>query len=408
VATLLSRAGHAVDVLAPTRLAPLRCTRHIRRLHVVPAFGRDPDGWLQATLAVLRAGGHDVLLPTQEQVALLSRDADRVQALGVGLAVPSFTSLLRVQDKVAQLETLAELGLPHPPTTVVRTPQELLAVERLPVYVKAPIGTASHGVRLVRERAELAGAVQLLGDGGAVVQEPVAGPLAMIQAIFARGRLVAWHVNLRERDGASGGAAVKVSAAVPQVGDDLVRLGEALDWHGALSLDAILTPKGPVYIDVNPRLVEPGNAARAGVDLAGALLALSLGQDVAPVEPGPSGVRTHQLLLAVLGAAERGEGRRGVARELVRAVTRRPPYVGSVEELTPARGDPLAALPVAGAAAALLVAPGVARHLTGGAVAAYALTPEAWERIRQTPARAGRAAGGAVAATTSSRCPAGA
>jgi hypothetical protein len=330
---------------------------------------------------VLRDGGHDVLLPTQEQVALLSRDAQRVQALGVGLVVPPFASLVRVQDKVAQLHTLAELGLAHPPTTVVRTSEELLAYERLPAYVKAPIGTASHGVRLVRERAELAAAMSLLGEDGAVVQQPVAGPLAMIQSVFARGQLVGCHVNLREREGASGGAAVKLSMTLPPVREDLVRLGGALDWHGALSLDAILTPEGPVYIDVNPRLVEPGNAARAGVDLANALLALSLGEDIEPIKPGASGVRTHQLLLAVLGAAERGEGRRGVAHELARALTRRAPYAGSAEELTPARRDPLAALPVVGAAAATLAAPTVARHLTGGAVAAYALTPEAWQRI---------------------------
>ena len=29
----------------------------------------------------------------------------------------------------------------------------------------------------------------------------------MVQAIFDSGRLVAWHANLREREGASGGSA---------------------------------------------------------------------------------------------------------------------------------------------------------------------------------------------------------
>jgi hypothetical protein len=381
VATLLGGAGHVVDVVAPSRLAPTGLTRHVRHVHVVPAFGLDPEGWLDATLAVLEAGSYDALLPTQEQVAILSRDAGRVQALGVGLAAPPFASLLRVQDKIAQFATLAEVGLPHPATAIVRTPDELLAYERLPAYVKAPIGTASKGVRHVTTRADLAAAAELIGAGGAVVQEPVAGPLAMVQAVFAHGRLIAWHVNLRERPGASGGAAGKVSLAEPSIGEHLARLGDALGWHGALSLDAILTAAGPVYIDVNPRLVEPGNAARAGVDLAGILLALSLGEETAPIPPGPPGVRTHQLLLALLGAAERGEGRRGIARELARAAARRPPYSGSAEELTPVRGDPLAVLPVAGVAAATLVAPRAARLFTDGAVAAYALTPEAWAQI---------------------------
>ncbi len=109
---------------------------------------------------------------------------------------------------------------------------------------------------------------------------------------------------------------------------------------------------------MNPRLVEPGNAWRAGVDLVEALMRVSLGEAVPVAEPPRPGVRTHQLLLAVLGAAQHGGGRRGVARELMLAVARRGPYAGSAEELTPVRRDPLAAVPVAAAAIATLIDPG--------------------------------------------------
>jgi hypothetical protein len=98
-----------------------------------------------------------------------------------------------------------------------------------------------------------------------VVQEPAAGPLVMAQSVFARGELVAAHANLRVREGARGGASHKRSLPGPA---DVVRhleaLGRALQWHGGLSADAILTDGGPVFIDVNPRLVEPGNAWRRG------------------------------------------------------------------------------------------------------------------------------------------------
>ena len=132
---------------------------------------------------------------------------------------------------------------------------------------------------------------------------------------------------------------------------------------------------------MNPRLVEPGNAWRAGVDLVGTLVDVSLGTAVPAAAPPRPGVRTHQLLLAVLGAAQHGGGRRGVARELALAIARRGPYAGSAEELTPLHGDPVAAVPVAAAALATLVSPGAHRFFTGGAVESYALTPEAWERI---------------------------
>ncbi len=375
VATQLAAAGHVVEVVSPTRVGLCGFTRHVRRVHPVPAFGRDPFGWLEATLAVLDTGGFDVLVPTQEQVTILARDGGR---LPVPCALPSFESVLRVQDKVAQLRVLEELELRHPESAVV---EPVAGWSRFPVFAKAPIGTASQGVRLVRDRAGLRAAERDFGGGPLVLQAPLAGPLVMVQAIFDSGRLVAWHASLREREGAGGGSSSKLSFSHPAIPVDLARLGEELDWHGALSLDAILTAEGPSYIDVNPRLVEPGSAWRAGVDLVDALLRVSLGSDVPVAAPPRAGVRTHQLLLAVLGAAQHGQGRRGVARELALAASSRGAYAGSAEELTPLRRDPLAVAPVAGAAIATLVSPGAYRLFTDGAVESYALTPEAWDRI---------------------------
>ena len=386
VATLLHRAGHEVEVLAPTRLGPAGFTRHVRRLHRVPAFGLEPEAWLEAALAVLRAGHHDVLLPTQEQVTILARDADRVRALGAALAVPSFAALLRVQDKVAQARTLAELGLPHPPTRIVADATALRSEDRFPIFVKTAIGTAGSGVIRVGDRAALeAAATALEAEGafadGVVVQEALDGSLAMVQAVYAEGELVACHANLREREGANGGATVKRSMSTAEAEADLRTLGTALRWHGALSLDAIVTPGGLRWIDVNPRLVEPGNAAASGTDLAGALLAVSIGAAVPSRPPSRAGVRTHQLLLGVLGAAQRPGTRRAVARELADGLRRRGPYSDSHEELTPMQGDPRSAIPVLAAAALTLARPATWNMLAGGAVSAYALTPAAWRTI---------------------------
>ncbi|MCW2966617.1 MAG: hypothetical protein JWM71_389, partial [Solirubrobacteraceae bacterium] len=337
-ATQAAAAGHHVEVVSPTRLGAAAFTRHVRRVHRVPAFGRDPFGWLETTLGILRRGRHDVLLPTQEQVALLAREAGAVRATGAGLAVPSFAALLRVQDKVAQARTVAELGLAHPPTWVAGTREALLADTRAPVFLKAPVGTASHGVRRVAAGGDLEAALAAVGGLPVVVQAPASGPLAMIQAVFDEGRMVAWHACLRTTEGAGGGAAVKRSVSLPGVAEDLRRLGSGLPWHGALSLDAILTPAGPSYIDVNPRLVEPGNAWRAGVDLVSPLLAISRGEHPPPVGECRVGVRTRQTLIGVLGAAQRTGSRRAVALELAQALAGRGPYAGTTEELTPTRG----------------------------------------------------------------------
>jgi hypothetical protein len=206
----------------------------------------------------------------------------------------------------------------------------------------------------------------------------------MVQAVFADGELVAFHGCERVREGTLGGASHKRGLRLPQAREHLARLGGALGWHGALSADVILSPAGPVFIDINPRLVEPVNAMASGVHLVRALVEVartgSPAAQPAAQPPGQPGVRTHQLLIALLGAAQRGR-RRDVARELGQAALHRGDYRGSREELTPRGGDPLAGLPVAVIALAASVRPGAWRYFTSGSTGAYSLTPDAWRRL---------------------------
>jgi biotin carboxylase len=385
VATRLHGLGHRVEVLCPDPFSLTRFTRHVAHVHKVPPYGDDPFAWLDAALAVVREHHVDVLFPTQEQVAVLACEVERVRALGVALAVPSFDALRRVQDKLAAFATLMELGVPQPHGTVARTPADLLAVDDLPVFVKVPIGTATSGIRRAAAPSDLrAIAAELeradaFSDGGVLVQRAVDGPLAMVQAVFSDGRLLASHANLRTREGASGGASGKRSVDLPEVREQLTTIGAALRWHGAFSADVVLTDDGPRWIDLNPRLVEPGNAFRAGVDLVDVLLRVSIGEPPAPVPPGRPGVDTHQLVLALLAAA--GDGRGAILRELRDAARHHGPYGGSTEELTPLAGDARTALPVAFTAVALLARPSLWRELSGGAVRNYALSAAGWRAI---------------------------
>jgi hypothetical protein len=426
VAGRLSESGHDVEVLSPDRFCLCRLTRHVRRVHVVPGYGADPMGWLDAALAVYRSGGFDLLFPTQEQVAVLSHSAGRLSAEGVRTAVPPFEALRAVQDKVSASATLGALGIPQPRTAFLGSADDLCSWPSLPVFVKTPIGTATTGVRRIDSAAALrscaaeleaagvfpgrapaaaAPAAGVIAAGviaagviaagviaagapvaGVIAQEPVAGPLVMVQSVFARGEMVAAHANLRVREGARGGASHKRSLDEPAgVAGHLEALGRALGWHGALSADAVLTDAGPVFIDINPRLVEPGNAWRSGVDLVGAMLGVASGDVPRAQPPGRPGVATHQLLLAVLGAGAGGRGRRGVLAEIWAALAHAGIYRGSAEELTPLRGDLRAALPLCVAAVAMLVRPEAWRRIASGSVADYALTPAGWDSLLRTP-----------------------
>jgi len=396
VAGRLARLGHTVGVLSSDDLALTRFTKATRAWHDVPKFGADPLGWLNAAIDVYRANDYDVLFPTQEQVTVLAAFPDRLAAAGVATAVPPFAAVRAVQDKLSATRSLARLGLPQPDTALVTTADQLRDWTRFPAFVKTQIGTASGGVWKVSSGADLAAvaaepsvAEAFRTEGGVLVQQLAEGPLAMVQSVFDQGRLIAFHANERTRLGARGGASHKTSVALPEARSIIEALGADLGWHGGLSADIVLTPDGPQVIDVNPRLVEPGNGLRAGVDLVAAMLAVVGAAAPEPLPDGRPGVRTHQLGLAIIGAAEQGRGRRGIWREVVDAARHRASYADSVEELSPMRGDWRTALPFAAAAVACTIRPASWSWFSSGSVDHYALTPAGWRTILAATDRAG-------------------
>ena len=175
--------------------------------------------------------------------------------------------------------------------------------------------------------------------------------------------------------------------AMPRLRWDLAHLGRALRWHGGLSVDAIVMEGRPFVVDVNARLVEPAKRTRRGHRFGGDLPRRG---DWAPTSPrlAPSlgGVRTHQLLMAVLGTAQRSGRRRHVLAEVARSVARRGVYTESVEELLPPHRDWRTMTPLISAIVLLMVKPGLWRLFTDGAVSRYALAPEGWRALRQLAA----------------------
>ena len=380
VAGQLGSLGHEVEILSSSKICLTRFTRHVRAVHDVPRFGLDPFGWLAAAERIAGERRTDLLFPTQEQVTVLSA---RRKHLRVATVVPPFASLARVQDKISAFRTLKAIGAPQPQTFVISSADDLRDVATYPIFVKRPVSTASSGVRRATNAQELGAAAREFGLGQSelIAQSQASGPLAMVQAVADRGRLVAHHACLRLREGVGGGASLKQSIALPGLSDMLARLMAALDWHGALSMDLIVADGGPVIIDVNPRLVEPANALAAGVDLVAAMLDVAGDAPAQERSPGGAGVRTRQTLLAILGAAEQHGTRGAVLGEAFDAIFARGDYAGSIEELTPVAGDPIAAVPVVAALVASLIHPPLWRKFHAGAVGPYAVTPEAWDEI---------------------------
>jgi len=370
--TILGLAGHHVEVCDPSPWCLARYSRFVRKFHRCPGLRRDPAGFLAFIERLIAAGRFDVLLPTHEQGFLFARLRERFEGR-IAVALPPFENYRTAHSKAGFSRLLARLDLPQPPTRILRSQSEPRGMVRFPAVVKTSVGTASRGIRFVHNESELASALQEMDASGAftdevLVQDMIAGTTEKAQSVFCRGRLVGFHAYRQVAPGVGGGEAIKESVSRPVVRAYLEKLGAALDWHGALSVDAIMPDDGsaPLLIDCNPRLVEPFNALAAGTDLVAQLVRVSLGESPAALPEGRAGVLTHLGMQALLGLASRGGSRRDLVREFRRLLDHGGPYAASTEELTPVLHDGLGAVPLLMTFALLLASPAFATKLARG------------------------------------------
>ncbi|WP_454624312.1 hypothetical protein [Bradyrhizobium cenepequi] len=387
--TILGLAGHHVEVCDPSPWCLSRYSRFVRKFHRCPGLRHDPEGFLSFVERLLKQAPFDVLLPTHEQGFLFARAEARLKGR-VGLALPRFDSYRRVHSKAGFSRLLDQLGLPQPPTRIVTSESELRDAIRFPSVIKTSVGTASRGIWFVRDDADFNIALYELGSTDTfadelLVQDLVTGTTEKAQSVFCFGKLVGFHAYRQVAPGVGGGEAIKESVSRPQVRAYLERIGEALAWHGALSVDAVMPIDSPVplLIDCNPRLVEPINAFRAGTDLVDLLLRVSLGETPQPLPEGRAGVRTHLAMQALLGHASRGGTRRDILVECGDLLKTSGPYNASTEELTPVQLDWLSAVPLAMTAGLTLVSPKFARTIARGGFGAHLLDLKSIRKIER-------------------------
>lgn len=383
--TALGVTGHDVEICDPDPRCFARFSRFVRKFHRCPGLRDQPLEFLDFIVDLVTRERFDVLLPIHEQGYLFAAARERL-ARHVAFALPSFDSYRIAHSKAGFHGLLRELGLPQPRTIIVHTPDELNRVAHYPCVVKAAIGTASRGTFMVRSPEHLARASDVLLEDGAfhnpvLVQDVADGTVEHTQAVFHEGDLVAMHACRQVARGAGGGDAIKESVSRPLVEEHMRAMGRALAWHGALSLDYILTREGPCYIDCNPRLVEPMGSLLCGVDLAAMLLEVSLGEKPRPPAPRAPGVRTHLAMQALLGAADRGVSRSGILAESRRLIAKNGPYRHSREELTPVRLDWVSAGPVLATGLILLTNPAWSRRLAKEGWGSHLLSPQTAMRI---------------------------
>jgi len=377
VVTCLGPLGHHLEVLDPDRLCLARFSRWVRKVHRCPHAGADPLAYINALGEVVGERGIDVVLPTHEQAWLLA-SAGGLLAPHVRVAVASAAAFDRVQSKVEFARLLDELGLPQPTWRVVESASDLADLA-FPYWLKAAFSTAGQGVRqVVDARSRDAALDALSGEHPMMAQQPAGGQYGQVQGLFDRGRLIAAHTSVQRAVGMGGSAAARLGVDHSRPREHIAVLGEALQWHGGLTLDYLHEDSSPRYIECNPRTVEPANAAASGVNIPELQVRVTLGEELPPKpRPEPAGVRTHGTIALLMGGASRGESRRSLLREMRDAIVHRGLYASSVEQLTPLLRDPPSLAPAMFVAARLLLSPRGATSIAEQAVASYSIGPDA-------------------------------
>ncbi|BCJ89702.1 phosphoribosylglycinamide formyltransferase 2 [Terrihabitans soli] len=380
--TALGLAGHHIEIMDPDVHCISRFSRFVRKVHRCPPIASHPKAYLEFALELSRTGQFDVLLPIHEQGLIFSKALHRIPE-GTSIALPAYEAYSTGLDKWTFSQKMRELGMPQPQTRVIDNAADI-PDPGTPFIVKRPMSTASRGVQVVKTKDDAAAArVQTGGEHGPIIiQDFIDAPLEHAQLLFDHGRFVAMHGYRQIIRGAGGGEALKESVWRLRVKTEMEKFAKALNWHGAISLDYLWKDETPYFVDCNPRLVEPMSAHFSGLDLAGLLVRISLGESPEEAPPSKTGVRTRLSLQALLGAALRHNSRIEIIREIFRFMTASGEYSDSVEELTPVWLDWMSALPCAATGLAVLVYPKTSHILPSRGWGAGLLTAESIRIIR--------------------------
>jgi predicted ATP-grasp superfamily ATP-dependent carboligase len=382
--TALGPLGYIIDICDPDPYCMGRFSSYIRKVYRCPKSGDDPVGYLKFVIRLIKEQGYDVLFPANEQAFLFSWAREYLSPLA-GLAVSDFLAFRQLQTKSAFMRFLVEVELPHPPTRYAKTWDEISAAVRFfgkPCYVKTDYGTASTGVWRIENDRDLASLKASLneqeilnGQTEFLVQEASKGSFEQLHAIFDQGRLIAIHCTSRLKEGLGGGAIVKAGVNRPIVRQNLVKIGSSLKWHGSLSVDYFYNEAEDkaYYIDANPRITEPMNAAVNGINLADMQVRLSMGELIPTSNSDHIVSRSHSTIQALLAAADRRHSRHDVLKEMCRVTAGMGIYKNSREGVTPVAEDFPSIVPLCAVLFQLLLSPGSGRGLAQKVISNYSL-----------------------------------
>ncbi|KAB8185068.1 biotin carboxylase N-terminal domain-containing protein [Microbispora catharanthi] len=270
----------------------------------------DPERIVEAA----RRSGADAVHPGY---GFLSENAGFARAVldaGLTWIGPSPEAVAAMGKKIEAKALMAEAGVPVLPT-IPLSPDGLVEMTA-PVLVKASAGGGGRGMRVVRDPADLAGAVEsarrealsAFGDGTLFAEPLLEGARHIEVQILADAHGTVWALGERECSIQRRHQKVIEEAPSPAVTPELrrelseaaIRAARAIGYQGAGTVEFLLSDEGFFFLEMNTRLqVEhPVTECVYGVDLVRLQIEVAEGAHLAALPPSPVGHAIEARLYA--------------------------------------------------------------------------------------------------------------
>ena len=264
------------------------------------------DTYLRGDLiiAAAEATGADAIHPGYGFLSENAAFASDVAVAGLTFVGPSPDVIAAMGAKLGAKELMEKAGVPVLPGGEVTGDTDLGELVRrvgLPLLIKASFGGGGRGMRLVRDLADLAGAVAsarreaaaAFGDGTVFAERYVTDPRHVEVQIVGDSRGTVVHLFERECSIQRRYQKIIEESPSPAVRDDLraalgaaaVAAGKAIGYTGAGTVEFVLDQAGRFYfLEVNTRLqVEhPVTELVTGLDLVEVQLRVASGEPLGP------------------------------------------------------------------------------------------------------------------------------
>lgn len=382
--TALGPQGHEIIICDPNPLCICRFTCFKIKYYRCPSINYDIEAYIKRIIEIIRKENIDILFPVHEQALLFSKNLKNLSEL-VKIELPEFKNYIQLFGKINFIKLLDRLDIPHPGTIFCKNHSEIKDRIFYPCFLKTDFGTASSGVWKINNKEELNKTIDGIKEDGNeyLLQEPAGGKFEAAYSLFYKGTLISFHSCQRIKEGARGSSSCKIGVERPLVQKHFSQIGKELMWHGPLTIDYFYNESTgiPLYIDASPRLVEPMNAVINGINIPGLLVDISTGKrDKIHIKP-TKGLKSHMLMMTLLGVAEQNHNRRCLLREILLASASKEIYSGSVEELTSPKEDIFSIIPLLVVILMLLINPKSYRNISGSTVNNYALSYKTISKI---------------------------